>query len=73
MKLNVLYQDNMSTIKLEINGKTSCGKSTRHFDIKPIYVPNLVERKEVTIKYCPTDGIMADFFTKPLVGNKFGK
>jgi len=63
----------MSTIKLEMNGKTSFGKSTRHFEIKLFYVTNLVERKEVTIEYCPTDEMMADFFTKPLVGNKFGK
>ena len=33
----------------------------------------LVERKEVTIEYCSTDEMMADFFVKPLVGNKFGK
>jgi len=27
----------------------------------------------VTFEYCPTDEMRADFFTKPLVGNKFGK
>ena len=42
-------------------------------DIKLFYVTNLVERKEVMIEYCHTDEMMADFFTKPLVGNKFGK
>jgi len=68
VKLNIIYQDNTSTIKLEMNGKTSCGKRTRHFDIKLFYVTNLVERKEVTIEYCPTEEMMADFFTKPLVG-----
>ena len=52
---------------------TSCGKGMRHFDIKLFYVANLVEWKEVTIEYCPTDEMMAEFFTKPLVGNKFGK
>ena len=26
VKLNVLYQDNTSTIKFEMNGKTSCGE-----------------------------------------------
>ena len=36
------------------------GKRTTHSD--------LVERKEVTIEYCPTDEMMADFFTKSLVG-----
>ena len=62
VKLNILYQDNTSTIKLEMNGKTSCGKRTRHFDIKLFYVTNLVEQKEVTIEYCPTEEMIADFF-----------
>ena len=56
-----------------MNGKTSCGKRTRHFDINLFYVTNLVERKEATIEYCNPDEMMADFFTKPLFGNKFGK
>ena len=53
---------NMSTFKLEMNGKTSFGKMTSHFDTKLFYFKNLVERKEVTIEYCPTDEMMADFF-----------
>ena len=60
-------------MKLEMNGKTSCEKSTRHFDIKLLYVMNLDKRKEVTIEYCPNVEMWADFFTKPCVGNKFGK
>ena len=31
----------------------------------------LVGRKEVTIEYCPTDEMIADYMTKPLVGSKF--
>ena len=73
MKFNILYQDNTSTMKFEMNGKASCGKRTRHFDINLFYVTNLVERKEATIEYCTPDEMMADFFTKPLFGNKFGK
>jgi len=48
-------------------------EKARHFDIQLFYVTNLVERKEVTIEYCPADEMMADFFTKPLVDNKFRK
>ena len=44
-------------------------EKSRHFAIKLFYVTNLVEKKEVTIEYCPTDEMMADFFTKSLVGN----
>jgi len=73
VKFNIIYQDNTSTMKFEMNGKTSCGKRTRHFDINLFYVTNLVERKEATIEYCTPDEMMADFFTKPLFGNKFGK
>jgi len=53
--------------------KAICGKRTRHFDIKLFNITKLVERKQVTIEYCPTDERMEDFFSKPLVGNKFGK
>ena len=34
VNLNIIYQDNTSTMKLEKNGKLSSGKRTRHFDIK---------------------------------------
>jgi hypothetical protein len=69
--LNIIYQDNTSTIKLAENGKDSSGKRTRHFDIKYFYVTDLVDRKEVKVEYCPTDEMIADYMTKPLVGGKF--
>jgi hypothetical protein len=33
VKLNIIYEDNTSTIKLEEKGKASSGKRTQHFDI----------------------------------------
>ena len=71
VKLNIIYQDNTSSIKLEENGKESSGKRTRHFDIKYFYVTDLVGRDEVKIEYCSTDEMIADYMTKPLVGGKF--
>jgi hypothetical protein len=71
VKLNIIYQDNTSTIKLEENGKESSGKRTRHFDIKYFYVTDLVGRNEVKIEYCSTDEVIADYNTKPVVGRKF--
>ena len=71
VKLNIVYQDNTSTMKLEENGKASSGKRTRHFDIKYFYVTDLVGRNEVNIEYCHTDEMIADYNTKPLVGGKF--
>ena len=71
IKLNIIYQDNTSTIKLAENGKASSGKRTRHFDIKLFYVTDLIDQREVAVKYCPTDNMVGDYMTKPLVGRKF--
>jgi len=58
-------------MKLEENGKASSGKRTRHFNIKYFYITDLIQRGEVTIKYCPTDDMIADYMTKPITGKKF--
>ena len=71
VKTNIIYQDNTSTIKMEENGKASTGRRTRHYDIKLFYVSDLVKRGEVTIKYCPTEDMIADYMSKPVVGGKF--
>ena len=68
---NIIYQDNTSAMKMEINGKASSSKRTRHFDIRFFYVKDLVDRGEVSIVYCPTDEMIADYMTKPTVGSKF--
>jgi hypothetical protein len=46
---NIIMRDNISSMKLETNGKLSSGKRTRHFDIKYFYITDLIDRKEVTI------------------------
>ena len=60
-------------MKLEKYGMSSCGKRTRHFNIKYFYITDLINRGEVKIKYCPTDLMIADYMTKPLIGYKFKK
>jgi hypothetical protein len=71
VKLNIIYQDNTSTMKLEWNGKESSGKRTRHFNIKYFYVTDLIGHNEVEIEYCSTHEMLADYNTKPVVGMKF--
>ena len=71
VKLNVIYRDNESSMKLELNGKASSGKRTRHFHIRYFYITDLIRRKEVQIQFCPTDEMLADYMTKPLTGTKF--
>ena len=65
IKNNIVFQDNMSAIKLEENGKDSSGRQTRHFDIKMFYIKDLIERKLVKIEHCPVETMIADYLSKP--------
>ena len=71
VNLNIIYQDNTSTIKLMNNGKLSSGKRTRHFDIRLFYINDLIGRGECIVKYCPTEEMIADYMSKPLVGKAY--
>ena len=70
---SVLFQDNMSSMLLEKNGRASSLKRTRHMNIRFFFIKDRVESKEVCIEYCPTGKMLADFFTKPLQGKQFYK
>ena len=67
----VIYQDNKSAILLETNGAASSSKRTRHIDIRYYFVKDRIAAGELTIEFCPTDDMWADYFTKPLQGAKF--
>ena len=69
----VVHQDNKSTILLAENGKMSSSKRTRHLNIRYFFVTDLVKTKELSIKYCPTEDMVSDYFTKPLQGALFRK
>ena len=68
---NVIYQDNKSAILLEKNGKASSSKRTRHLNIRYFFVIDQVAKGNLTIQFCPTDEMIADYFTKPTTGTKF--
>lgn len=72
-KASMLYQDNMSAILLEKNGRASSGKRTRHLNIRYFFVTDRVKTKEIAIDHCPTGEMRGDFFTKPLQGALFRK
>jgi hypothetical protein len=54
-----------------VNGNASSGEHTRHFHIKFFYITDLINRNKIQMKYCPTEDMIADYMTKPLVGIKF--
>lgn len=68
---NILYQDNQSAMLLETNGKGSSGKRTRHINIRYFFICDRVASGELSVKFCPTEDMMGDFFTKPLQGAPF--
>ena len=68
---NILYQDNQSAILLETKGCKSAGKRSRHLNIRLFFVTDQKEKGHISIKFCPTDELTADYFTKPLHGKKF--
>ena len=71
LKTSIIHQDNQSSILLETNGRGSSSKQTRHMNIRYFFVADCVKKGHVEIRYCPTDEMIGDFFTKPLGGAKF--
>jgi hypothetical protein len=67
----LLLQDNKSLILLERNCKASRGKRTRHINIRYFFITDWVNMKEISIGWCPTKKMVADFMTKPLQGSHF--
>jgi hypothetical protein len=65
VKMNVIYQDNTSTINMLQNRNLSPGKNMQHFNIKLFYVTDLIGNKKVRVEYCPTDAIIANYMAKP--------
>ena len=69
----VVYQDNKSSILLARNGRSSSTKHTKHMHIRYFYVTEQVRNKAIHITHCPTEEMVADFFTKPLQGSLLTK
>jgi KUP system potassium uptake protein len=70
-KINIpvtVYEDNQGCIKLARNEKSS--RNTKHMTTRFNFVKDFVESGAVELKYCPTESMIADVFTKPLHGPK---
>jgi hypothetical protein len=70
---NIVYQDNQSAILLERNGRASSSKRTRHIEIRYYFATDRIAKKDLSIEWCPTSKMLADFMTKPLQGKVFMK
>ena len=70
---NILFQDNQSAMKIELNGRKSSGKKTKHMDNRYFWIKDRLASEGIEVVYCPTLKMLADFFTKPLQGSLFRK
>ena len=58
---------------METNRKISAGKRSRALNVRYFFLTDQVEKENLSIEYCPTDVMWADFMSKPLQGEKFRK
>ena len=70
---SIFYQDNQSAMKMESNGMKSAGDKSRHINIRYFFIKDILKRENIELIHCPTDRMIADFYTKPLQGSLFRK
>ena len=68
MEASLLYQDTISAMLLETNGKASSSKRTKHIKVKYFFIIDKVDQGKVTIEHCPTEQMWTDINTKPKQG-----
>ncbi len=68
---NIIFQDNMSTMSLEKNGRISASHRCKHIRAKYFLITDRYNSGDVDLEYCPTNEMWADVLTKPLQGDKF--
>ena len=73
IKEKMLYQDNQSAIKMEVNGSNSCTGNSHHINVRYIFVHDRIKKGHLKVIYCPTEKMVSGFFTKPLQGVIFKK
>ena len=59
LEKNTLYQDNQSAMKIELNGRKSSGKKSKHIDNRFFFIKDRLMSEGIDVAYCPT----GDFFT----------
>ncbi len=71
MDASLLYQDNMSAILRETNGKASSSKQTKHIKVKYFYVKDKIDQGKIVVEQCPNGQMWTGINTKPKQGTIF--
>ena len=51
----------------------SAGDKSRHIYIRFFFMKDIMKRENIEVKHCPTERMIADYYTKPLQGSLFKK
>ena len=62
--MTTIFEDNQGTIALSNNDVHH--RRTKHIDIRYHFIREVVAKKEVVLRYLPTNDMVADIFTKAL-------
>ena len=65
----VMMEDNQGTIAMARNPVSHA--RTKHIDIRYHYVREAVQKKVISLNYCPSENMTADILTKPLARGRF--
>ena len=66
---NIIYQDNDYAILLEINGRSSSTKRTKHMNIHFFLVKDRLDKEEMSIDHCGTNDMTGGFSEGQFRGN----
>ena len=71
IRKNIIFQDNQITIRTEKNGRGYRTENSSHINISHLFVKYIFDKGEIEVKYCPTNLMITEYFTKPLQGKMF--
>ena len=70
---DIIFEDNMSTINLTLNGTFLFSKRTKHIKARYFFIKDKIKEGEVEIRYCSTEKMWSDVLNKPKQGAPFRK
>lgn len=66
----LVYQDNQGVLSIMQTGRASKHR-TKHLNVRYFFAKDRVAAGEIRLEYLPTDKMVADLLTKPVVGEAF--
>lgn len=68
---NIMFQDNQATMRLEVNGRVSSSKRTKHIKSRFFFITDKIASGDLDVQYLPTEKMWSDVLNKPKQGKGF--